>query len=157
MASAKTSTKTTVKTTKATKTPEEKPVKPQYIPRATEKAYTLQTLRTYSFLVPMSASKQEIAEKISNNFNVTVVDVRVNIRKGKKTRYSRGKHAYPGITYRRDRKFAYVTLKEGDKIAVFEEEEKAEDAKKSSSDKKAAKKAEKAEKKAKKAEKKGDN
>ena len=34
------------------------------------------------------------------------------------------KHAYPGTTYRRDKKIAYVTLKEGDKIRVFEEETK---------------------------------
>lgn len=162
MAAVKSSTKTSVKTVKAKKSAPEKQEKPQYIPRATEKAYTLQGLRQYSFLVPMSASKQEIAKNISNNFNVTVVDVRVNIRKGKKTRYSRGKHAYPGITYRRDHKFAYVTLKEGDKIAVFEEQEDekskaAKATKAASSDKKADKKAEKAEKKAaKKAEKKGD-
>lgn len=143
--------KTTIKTVKD-KTPQEKVAKPQYLPRATEKAYGLQTLRTYEFFVPLSATKQEIAKNISNNFNVTVIDVRVNIRKGKKTRFSRGKHAYPGTTFRRDHKVAYVTLKEGDKIAVFEEEDK-----KSASDKKADKKAEKAAKKeAKKAEKKGD-
>ena len=71
-------------------------------------------------------------------------------RKGKKTRYSKGKHQYPGTTFRRDHKFAYVTVKEGDKIPVFQEEEAKEDKKE---DKKAEKKAEKA---AKKAEKKGD-
>jgi len=43
-------------------------------------------------------------------------------RKGKATRFSKGKHAYPGTTYRRDRKYAYVTLAEGNKIRVFDEE-----------------------------------
>ena len=109
-------------------------------PRATEKAYTKQAERTYIFLVPLDASKQAVAKAVSEQFNVTVEDVRVNIRKGKKTRFSRGRHAYPGTTYRRDRKFAYVTLKEGDKIRVFEE---PEENKKASSDKKADKKAEK--------------
>ena len=67
------------------------------------------------------------------------------IRKGKKTRYSRGKHAYPGITHRQDKKFAYVRLKKGDSIKVFEE---LEEDKKTS-----AKEAKKAEKEAKKADK----
>ena len=111
-------------------------------PRATEKAYTAQTENTYIFNVPLDASKQAIAKAVSEQFNVTVEDVRTNVRKGKKTRYSRGKHAYPGTTYRRDHKFAYVTLKEGDKIRVFEEPED-DKSKKASSAKKAAKKAEK--------------
>lgn len=131
-------------------------VKPQYLARATEKAYVLQSIRTYIIQVPLAASKQEIAKEVEKAFNVTVEDVRVVIRKGKKTRFSRGKHAYPGITHRRDHKFAYVTLKEGDKIAVFAEEETSEKPADKKADK-AEKKAEKADKKAdKKAEKKGD-
>lgn len=118
----------------------------QYIPRATEKAYVAQTKNVYIFFVPQAASKQEIAKKISEEFKVTVIDVRTATRKGKQTRYSKGKHAYPGITYRRDHKVAYITLKDGDKIPVFEEDK--EEVKE---DKKAGKKAikeEKAEKKA---------
>lgn len=137
--------------TKVKKAEVERPI---YLPRATEKAYFEQTKRTYIFIAPLEASKMEIAKGISKEYNVTVEDVRVLTRKGKKTRFSRGKHAYPGTSFRRDHKFAYVTLKEGDKIAVFEEEEKTSEAK---ADKKAEKKAEKAEAKAaKKAEKKGD-
>ena len=110
----------------------------QYIPRATEKAYVAQTKNVYIFFVPQAASKQEIAKKISEEFKVTVIDVRTATRKGKQTRYSKGKHAYPGITYRRDHKVAYITLKDGDKIPVFEEvkEEVKEDKK---ADKKAIK------------------
>lgn len=123
----------------------------QYIPRATEKAYVTQSKNQYIFFVPQTASKQEIAKRIGEEFKVTVIDVRVTTRKGKQTKYSKGKHAYPGITYRRDHKVAYITLKDGDKIPVFEEvkEEAKEDKK---ADKKSAKKSttkeEKVEKKA---------
>ena len=65
------------------------------------------------------------------------------IRNGKKTKFSKGKHAYPGITHRQDKKFAYVRLKKGDSIRVFDEPE----------DKTSAKEANKAEAKAKKADK----
>ncbi|MBR0415725.1 50S ribosomal protein L23 [Candidatus Saccharibacteria bacterium] len=143
------------KAEKTTKAKAAEVVKPTYLPRATEKAYFEQAKRTYIFVCPLDAAKAEIAKMVSKEYNVTVEDVRVLTRKGKKTRFSRGKHAYPGTTFRRDHKFAYVTLKEGDKIAVFEEPEE-----KTSSDKKADKKADKAEKKADKkavkAEKKGD-
>lgn len=115
---AKKDTKTTVKTK------EEVVEKMTMIePRATEKTYAEQTKRTYVFPVKKSASKQAIAKLIEKEFSVTVTDVRVLIRKGKKTRFSRGKHAYPGTTYRQDKKFAYVTLKDGDKIKVFDEPE----------------------------------
>ena len=119
-------------------------------PIATEKAYHEQTKRTYMFNVPADASKQAVAKQVADQYNVTVLGVRIVIRKGKATRFSRGKHAYPGTTYRQDKKIAYITLKEGDKIKVFDEEEPAEEVK---ADKKAEKAAEKA---AKKADKKGD-
>ena len=120
---------------------------------ATEKAYHEQTKRTYMFVVPADASKQAVAKQVADQFNVTVLGVRIVVRKGKATRFSRGKHAYPGTTYRQDKKIAYVTLKEGDKIKVFDEEPVEEE----KADKKADKKAEKAaEKAAKKADKKGD-
>ena len=99
-------------------------------PRATEKTYLEQAKRTYVFEVKKSASKQEIKALVEKDHNVTVEDVRVLLRKGKKTRFSKGKHAYPGITFRRDRKYAYVTLKDGDSIKVFEmPEEKTPEAK----------------------------
>lgn len=90
-------------------------------PRATEKAYNAQTQNTYIFYVPRNASKQQIASAIAEAFKVTVTDVRTANRKGKATRFSRGKHAYPGITYRQDHKVAYITVKAGDKIPVFED------------------------------------
>lgn len=131
----------------------------QYIPRATEKAYVEQTKNTYIFFVPKTASKQEVAKTIAEAFKVTVVDVRTTTRKGKPTRFSRGKHAYPGTTFRQDHKVAYITVKAGDKIPVFDEEKKAEDKKTDVKadkkvDAKADKKAEKEIKKAAKEEKK---
>ncbi|MBR3169014.1 50S ribosomal protein L23 [Candidatus Saccharibacteria bacterium] len=107
-------------------------------PRATEKTYAESFKRTYVFPVKKSMSKQEIVKLVEKEFNVTVIDVRTLIRNGKKTKYSKGKHAYPGTTFRQDKKFAYVTLKEGDSIKVFDE---VEDNNTSAKDAKADKKA----------------
>lgn len=109
-------------------------------PRATEKTYLEQTKRTYAFVVKKSDTKQAIAKMVEKEFGVTVTDVRTLIRDGKKTKFSKGKHAYPGTTYRQDKKIAYVTLKDGDKIKVFEEVEDTKEA--------SAKEAKKADKKA---------
>ena len=118
-------------------------------PRATEKSYLEQTNRIYVFPVDKDASKQSIAKMVEKEFNVTVTDVRTLVRKGKKTRFSRGKHAYPGTTYRKDKKFAYVRLKKGDSIKVFEDQPDNEtSAKEAKKDAKADKKAAKADKKA---------
>ncbi len=110
-------------------------------PRATEKSYLEQTNRIYVFPVKESMGKQEIAKMVEKEFNVTVTDVRTLIRDGKKTKFSKGKHAYPGITHRQDKKFAYVRLKQGDSIKVFEDVNEHEDEKKTSA--KEAKKADK--------------
>ena len=145
-------TKTTVKKVEEAKVIEKTTIF-KIAPRATEKSYLESQKRTYVFSVPLFASKQQVKEAVEGEFKVTVTGVRVLTRKGKKTRYSKGKHQYPGTTFRRDHKFAYVTVKEGDKIPVFQEEEEKADKKANKEDKKAEKKAEKA---AKKAEKKGD-
>ena len=114
-------------------------------PRATEKTYLEQAKRTYVFPVSLGASKQEIAKSVEEKYNVKVTDVRTLIRDGKKTKFSKGKHAYPGITHRQDKKLAYVTLKEGNSIKVFDEPETKET---SAKEAKEAKKADKADKKA---------
>ena len=118
-------------------------------PRATEKTYNEQTKRIYVFPVKREMSKQQIAKQVEDEFNVKVEEVKTLIRKGKKTRFSRGKHAYPGITHRRDKKFAYVKLAEGNSIRVFDEEpevktnetsaKEAKDAKAKKADKNAGK------------------
>ena len=113
-------------------------------PRATEKSYLEQTNRIYVFPVDKNTSKQSIAKMVEKEFNVTVTDVRTLVRKGKKTRFSRGKHAYPGTTYRKDKKFAYVRLKKGDSIKVFEDQPDNEtSAKEVKKDAKQSKKADK--------------
>lgn len=106
-------------------------------PRATEKTYAESFKRTYVFEIKKNVGKQEIAKMVEKEFNVTVISVRTLIRNGKKTKYSKGKHAYPGTTYRQDKKFAYVTLKEGDSIKVFEEQEDNASAKDAKTSKKA--------------------
>ena len=112
-------------------------------PRATEKSYLEQTNRIYVFPVKKSMGKQEIARLVEKEFNVTVTDVRTMIRKGKKTKFSKGKHAYPGITHRQDKKLAYVRLKQGNSIRVFDE---PEEDKKTSAKEAKAEKAKKADK-----------
>ena len=92
-------------------------------PRATEKTYAESFKRTYVFPVKKSMGKLEIAKLVEKEFNVTVTDVRTLVRNGKKTKYSKGIHQYPGITHRQDKKFAYVRLKKGDSIKVFDEPE----------------------------------
>jgi len=91
-------------------------------PLQTEKAFQAITKNTYLFLVPKGSSKQSIKATIEGQYQVTVVSIRTLVRKGKSARFSRGKRAYPGTTQRQDKHFAYVTLKAGDKIKVFDEE-----------------------------------
>lgn len=118
-------------------------------PRATEKTYAESMKRTYVFPVEKTATKQSIAALVEKEFNVTVTDVRVLTRRGKKTKFSKGKHAYPGITFRQNHKYAYVTLKDGDSIKVFATEEEVKPTEKASAkEAKEAKKAPKADKKA---------
>lgn len=92
------------------------------IPLATEKAYRMITDNNeYLFRVPLSANKDQIAQAIKEQYDVTPVSVRVAVQTGKAIRYNRGKGRYPGTTHRNDTKKAYVTLKEGDSIQVFTE------------------------------------
>ncbi len=98
-------------------------------PIQTEKALHQATKNTYMFTLPGKSSKHAVQETIEKEYKVTVVSIRTLPRKGKKTKFSRGKHAYPGTTFRTDRHIAYVTLKEGDKIKIFDEEPETTDKK----------------------------
>lgn len=91
--------------------------------RVTEKAVAQEAQRTYVFLAQPGESKQSIAKRIAEAYNVSVINVRTLTRKGKSCRFSRGKHRYPGTAFRRDQKYAYVTLKEGNSIKLFNSEE----------------------------------
>jgi large subunit ribosomal protein L23 len=73
-----------------------------------------ETQRQYSFVVDKKASKHEIARAVTAQFKVTVEGVRTLVMRGKIKRIgaSMGKRA--------NFKKAFVTLKEGDKIELFE-------------------------------------
>ncbi len=97
-------------------------------PRATEKAYRLVTgQNTYVFNVPISANKNQIADAVAEQFDVTVTGVKTLVQSGKAIRFNRGKRRYPGTTHRSDSKKAYVTLAEGDSIKVFDEAAESEE------------------------------
>lgn len=90
-------------------------------PRTTEKAYGLASgMSTYVFDVPTSANKQQIAQAVEAEYGVKVASIRTLVQTGKSVRFSRGKNRYPGTTTRQDTKKAYVTLADGDSIAVFD-------------------------------------
>lgn len=95
-------------------------------PRATEKTYGLSKLDRYVFDVPLNSNKQQIKQAIEDQYGVTVVKITTLIQSGKAIRFVKAKRAYPGTTFRKDSKKAYVTLKDGDKIKVFEEVAKEE-------------------------------
>lgn len=70
--------------------------------------------RQYSFLVDMAATKLDVARAVSALFKVTVEDVRTAIQRGKIKRVGKSMGKRPNF------KKAFVTLKEGDKIELFE-------------------------------------
>ena len=68
----------------------------------------------YSFLVDKAANKSEIAQAIEKLFKVTVTDIRTSVHRGKIKRVGTNMGKRPNW------KRAVVTLKEGDKIDLFE-------------------------------------
>jgi large subunit ribosomal protein L23 len=70
--------------------------------------------RQYSFIVDKKATKVDVARAVENLFKVTVEGVRTNIVRGKMKRVGKS------IGQRSNYKKAVVTLKEGDKIELFE-------------------------------------
>lgn len=92
-------------------------------PRVSEKTYAQAQNGTYVFNVPMSANKQQIAAAIAEQYGVTVADVRPVVIKGKTVRAYRGKKQNPGVALRTKVKKVYVSLAEGDRIDLFNEEE----------------------------------
>ena len=132
----------------------------KFTPILTEYSYGQVKDRVYMAKVEAVSekiSKISLKTALENQYNVNIESIRISNRKGKAMRFSRGRHAYPGITHHRDQKIVYVTVKEGQRLPFFDEYEKAVkeslEAEKKAEDK-AAKKAEKAEaKEAKKAEK----
>lgn len=70
--------------------------------------------RQYSFLVDHKATKHDVARAVTELFKVNVTDVRTLIVRGKIKRVGRNMGKRPNF------KKAIVTLKEGDKIDLFE-------------------------------------
>lgn len=70
--------------------------------------------RQYSFIVDKKATKIDVARAVEGLFKVSVEGVRTNIVRGKTKRVGRN------IGKRPNYKKAVVTLKEGDKIELFE-------------------------------------
>ena len=93
-------------------------------PRATEKAYALSTEKNvYAFNVPLTLNKNQIKEAVEKEFEVTVTGVRTIVQAGKNKRINKSrnpKRYVAGTTSQKDTKKAYVSVKEGDKIAIFE-------------------------------------
>ncbi len=83
-------------------------------PVVSEKTMGLLAENKYTFLVDPAANKIEIKNAVQKAFNVTVLDVRTISVKGKMKRMGK----YVGKTP--DKKKAIVTLKDGDKIELFE-------------------------------------
>lgn len=92
-------------------------------PRVSEKAYGQSlTKNTYVFVVPRDVNRTEVADAVEVQFGVSVTDVNVLNVKGKVKRTVRkGGRQTSGKDS--DFKKAYVTLKEGDSIAVFATED----------------------------------
>lgn len=102
-------------------------------PRISEKAYALsQSMNVYVMQVPSDANSLTVADAVAAQFGVTVTKVNIANAKGKLKRTVR-KGGRQSFGKRPDIKKAYVTLKAGDHIAVFanEEDKKPEPAKRS--------------------------
>ncbi|MBI1808001.1 MAG: 50S ribosomal protein L23 [Ignavibacteria bacterium] len=89
-----------------------------YRPIVTEKISNLQEKGVYAFEVDSKANKIDIARAVAKKFNVTVVSVRTMNFKGKTKSQMTKKGRFAGKTSHF--KKAVVTLKEGDKIDLFE-------------------------------------
>jgi large subunit ribosomal protein L23 len=105
-------------------------------PRLSEKAYAQsQNGNVYVFVVPNETNKHTIAQAVTSQFGVTVTNVRTMVQNGKAIT-SRSKRTRGITVTRKDIKKAYVTIKAGEHIAIFDA---PEDTKPAKSDKKAAK------------------
>jgi large subunit ribosomal protein L23 len=87
-------------------------------PIVTEKITALQEKGQYAFEVAKSANKISIARAVEKKFNVTVLDVRTMVHKGKSKSQLTKKGRFAGRTA--SWKKAIVRLKEGDKIEFFQ-------------------------------------
>lgn len=106
-------------------------------PIISEKSMMLAAGHVYSFEVPMTANKIEIARAVKASFNVDATAVRIIITKGKVKRF-KGKAGK-----RVDVKKALVSVKAGQSISIFDTEPEFKDDKKAKKTDKPAKTADK--------------
>ncbi|MBI2085811.1 50S ribosomal protein L23 [Candidatus Daviesbacteria bacterium] len=85
-------------------------------PIITEKSMKLAQNGLYAFEVDKNATKPQVAKKIAQRFNVKVLQVKIINIKGKVKSQKRVRKSYmlAGV------KKAYVQVKKGDKITIFE-------------------------------------
>lgn len=98
----------------------------QLKPRLSEKAYQQSlTNRTYVFNVPTDSNKLQVKLAVEAQYKVTVETVNIVVQNGKQARSIRlgNRKARPIIGERSTFKKAYVRLKDGDSIKIFDEEE----------------------------------
>lgn len=95
-------------------------------PLLTEKSMTDTSRGKYSFVVAKGARKSAIKQAVKQQFSVTVTSVATSNVKGKTKRVGVRRTEVPSAEWKK----ATVTLKKGEKIALFEpgggEEEKKE-------------------------------
>ena len=91
------------------------------VPHISEQTYALaQAGNVYVFKVPIATNKQEIKAAVEKQFKVTVETVNIVVLKGKsKKSYRKGQQPIDGA--RANSKKAYIKVKSGDKIPVYEE------------------------------------
>lgn len=99
-------------------------------PRVTDKSYAAASLENgvYTFVVPKLTNKHEVKLVVEKLYEVTVTNVNISILKGKTKRFNQ-KRGRASVGTRQSVKKAYVTLKSGDKIAVFNPEAAESEAK----------------------------
>jgi ribosomal protein L23 len=103
-----------------------------------EKAYSQSQKGVYIFDVPGDANKHVVADAVSSQFKVTVLNVNLFNRQGKKKRtmYKAGRSVKPGS--QSDHKIAFVTLKKGQQLPFYQAIEEAEEKEEKAAEKAAA-------------------
>lgn len=89
-------------------------------PRISEQTFSQSSDNVYVFTVDPSANRKDIKAEIERQFDVTVTKINTAVSKGK-SKASNRKRVRPLYGTRKDVKKAYVTLKDGDKISIFED------------------------------------
>ena len=111
-------------------------------PRISEKAYAQSQNGTYVCIVPSTVNKLQVAQAVTEQFDVHVVSVNIVNQKGKAVRFYRSAAGKFENGNRSDMKKAYVRLAKGEQIPIFAAaEEEVKEAPKET--KKASKKGEK--------------